>query len=215
VLVPVRDYNTLSHLDWVLGQPDTEERDVVVLTVRLLRQGRGTPGLDEDQMFSDYEQTLFTRVVAIAERHGRKVMLLVAPGTNIFDALAQAAVQLRSGLIVVGESEVMTPERQALLLGEAWDRTPHDLTLTTRLVVLRKDGGVQRFSLGAHLPELSSGDIDHIHQLWVTAVKELGPDIHHRDIIRAALDGLDEDLQGDASKGRAVERLRRQIERPQ
>jgi len=74
---------------------------------------------------------------------------------------------------------------------------------------------VQRFSLGAHLPELSSGDIDHIHQLWVTAVKELGPDIHHRDIIRAALDGLDEDLQGDASKGRAVERLRRQIERSQ
>jgi len=215
VLVPVRDYNTLSHLDWVLGQPETEERDVVVLTVRLLRQGRGAPGLDDDQMFSDYEQTLFTRVVAIAERHGRKVMLLVAPGTNIFDALAQAAVQLRAGLIVVGESEVMTPARQAHLLGEAWDRTPHDLTLTTRLVVLRKDGGVQRFSLGAHLPELSSGDIDHIHQLWVTAVKELGPDIHHRDIIRAALDGLDEDLQGDASKGRAVERLRRQIERPQ
>ena len=215
VMVPVRDYNTLSHLDWVLGQPETEERDVVVLTVRLLRQGRGAPGLDDDQMFSDYEQTLFTRVVAIAERHGRKVMLLVAPGTNIFDALAQAAVQLRAGLIVVGESEVMTPARQAHLLGEAWDRTPHDLTLTTRLVVLRKDGGVQRFSLGAHLPELSSGDIDHIHQLWVTAVKELGPDIHHRDIIRAALDGLDEDLQGDASKGRAVERLRRQIERPQ
>ena len=215
VLVPVRDYNTLSHLDWVLGQPETEERDVVVLTVRLLRQGRGAPGLDDDQMFSDYEQTLFTRVVAIAERHGRKVMLLVAPGTNIFDALAQAAVQLRAGLIVVGESEVMTPARQAHLLGEAWDRTPHDLTLTTRLVVLRKDGGVQRFSLGAHLPELSSGDIDHIHQLWVTAVKELGPDIHHRDIIRAALDGLDEDLQGDASKGRAVERLRRQIERSQ
>ncbi|PYR37590.1 MAG: APC family permease [Acidobacteria bacterium] len=215
VLVPVRDYNTLSHLDWVLGQPETEERDVVVLTVRLLRQGRGAPGLDDDQMFSDYEQTLFTRVVAIAERHGRKVMLLVAPGTNIFDALAQAAVQLRAGLIVVGESEVMTPARQAHLLGEAWDRTPQDLTLTTRLVVLRNDGGVQRFSLGAHLPELSSGDIDHIHQLWVTAVKELGPDIHHRDIIRAALDGLDEDLQGDASKGRAVERLRRQIERSQ
>ena len=211
VLVPVRDYNTLSHLDWVLGQPETEERDVVVLTVRLLRQGQGTTGLDDDQMFSDYEQTLFTRVVAIAERHGRKVMLLVAPGTNIFDALAQAAVQLRSGLIVVGESEVMPPERQAHLLGEAWDRTPHDLELATRLVVLRKDGGVQRFSMGAHLPELSSSDIEQIHQLWVAAVKELGPDIHHRDIVRAALATFEEDLRSDERKDRAVEQLQRQI----
>ena len=205
VLVPVRDYNTLSHLDWVLGQPESEDRDVVVLTVRLLRQA---PGLAEDQMFSDYEQTLFTRVVAIAERHGRKVMLLVAPGTNIFDALAQAAVQLRSGLIVVGESEVMPPERQAHLLGEAWDRTPHDLELATRLVVLRKDGGVQRFSMGAHLPELSSSDIEEIHQIWVAAVKELGPDIHHRDIVRAALGALQDELGSADRRATAVERLR-------
>ena len=208
VLVPVRDYNTLAHLDWVLTQPETEDRDVVVLTIRLLRQGTGTPGLDDDQMFSDYEQTLFTRVVAIAERHGRKVMLLVAPGTNIFDALAQAAVQLRAGLIVVGESEVMTPERQAHLLGEAWDRTPHDLDLATRFVVLRKDGGLQRFSLGAHLPELSNADIDQIHQLWVKAVQELGPDIHHRDIVRAALAALEDELQGNERTRLGVNRLR-------
>src|SRR5262249_885070 len=97
VLVPVRDYNTLSQLDWGLDQPESSDRDGGVLTVRILTQGRGTPGLGDDQIFSDYEQTLFTRVVAIAERHGRKVMLLVAPGTNIFDALAQAAIQLRAG----------------------------------------------------------------------------------------------------------------------
>src|SRR5439155_19287657 len=215
VLAPVRDYNTLNHLDWILAEPESEDRDIVALTVRVLGQGgHGTPGLGADQMFSDYEQTLFTRVVAIAERHGRRVMLLVAPGTNIFDALAQAAVQLRAGLIVVGESEVMTPARQAHLLGEAWDRTPHDLTLTTRLVVLRKDGGVQRFSLGAHLPELSSGDIDHIHQLWVTAVKELGPDIHHRDIVAAALGALEDELASTERKAAAVDRLRQLAHHP-
>jgi hypothetical protein len=81
--------------------------------------------------------------------------------------------------------------------------------------VLRKDGGVQRFSLGAHLPDLSNADIDHIHQLWVAAVKELGPDIHHRDIVRAALAGLEEDLQSTDRKGRAVERLQRQLSQPQ
>ena len=210
VLVPVRDYNTLSHLDWVLSQPDAEDRAIVVLTVRVLGQGgHGTPGLGADQMFSDYEQTLFTRVVAIAERHGRHVMLLVAPGTNIFDALAQSAIQLRSSLIVVGESEIMPPERQALLLGEAWDRTPHDLDLATRFVVLCKDKRVMRFSLGAHLPELSNTDIDRSHPRWVDAVKDVGPELHHRDVVAAALGALEEQLHGERRK-EAVDRLRRQ-----
>jgi amino acid transporter len=213
VLVPVRDYNTLTQLDWILSQPESEERDVVVLTVRVLGTGRGTPGLDQDQMFSEYEQQLFTRVVAVAERHGRKVTLLVAPGTNIFDALAQSAVQLRSGLIVVGESEIMTPERQALLLGEAWDRTPHDLELATRFVVLCKDGHVKRFSLGAHTPELSNADIDRIHRVWVEAVKAVGPDIHHRDVVTAALAALEEDLHS-SRREEVVERLRARVDRP-
>lgn len=194
VLVPVRDINTLRQLDWVLDQPDSAARDVVVLTVRVI--GPGQQGTTDDQVFSAYEQQLFTRVVSVAERHGRRVLLLVAPGANVFDALAQAAVRLRSGSIVVGESEVMTPERQALLLGEAWDRTPHDLELSTRFVVLGKAGHVKRFSLGAHTPDLSNGDIDQIHRLWVDAVKAVGAEVHHRDVVSVALAALEEDLQG-------------------
>jgi amino acid transporter len=209
VLVPVRDYNTLAHLDWILSEQESEHRDVVALTVRVLGQGSGTTGLGADQIFSDYEQHLFTRVVAIAERHGRKVILLVAPGTNVFDALAQSAIQLKSSLIVVGESEVMTPERQAILLGEAWDRTPHDPDLATRFVVLCKDKRVKRYSLGAHLPDLSSSDIERIHHLWVDAVKDIGPDLHHRDVVAAALSTLEEQLSGD-HRQEAVDRLRRQ-----
>lgn len=210
VLVPVRDYNTLHQLDWVLGQPESEDRDVVVLTVRVLGAGQhGTPGLGVDQVFSDYEQRLFTRVVAVAERHGRRVTLLVVPGTGIFDALAQAAVQLRSGLIVVGESEVMAPDRQALLVGEAWDRAPHDLEIAARFVVLCKDGGVRRYSLGAHTPDLSSADIERIHRLWVEAVRVVGPGLHHRDIVTTALTGLEEDLRGERRE-HALGRLRQQ-----
>jgi amino acid transporter len=207
VLVPVRDYNTLTHLDWVLGQRESEERDVVVLTVRVLAQGQGSAGLGQDQMFSDYEQKLFTRVVAIAERHGRSVILLVAPGANIFDALAQAAVQLRAGMIVVGESEIMPPSQQAHLLGEAWDRTPKDGDLATRFVVLRKDGGVQRFPLGAHAPDLSPEDIERIHKIWVEAVKAVGPGIHHRDIVAAALSSLEHELGRGSPE--AITRLKR------
>jgi len=209
VLVPVRDYNTLHQLDWVLGQPESEERDVVVLTVRVL--GPAGAAIDDDKMFSEYEQRLFTRVVAIAERHGRTVTLLVAPGTNVFDALAQAAVQLRSGLIVVGESEIMTPERQALLVGDAWDRTPQDVEMATRFVVLCKDGGVKRYSLGAHTPDLSSADVERIHKLWVAAVKVVGPGVHHRDIVTTALKGLEEDLDGPRRE-HAIQRLRASVD---
>src|SRR6185436_10390703 len=120
-----------------------------------------------------------------------------------------AAVQLQAGMIVVGESEIMPPSQQAHLLGEAWDRTPKDGDLATRFVVLRKDGGVQRFPLGAHAPDLSSADLERIHALWVEAVKNVGPGIHHRDIVAAALNSLEYELAH--RKPDAIARLRRQM----
>jgi hypothetical protein len=165
VLVPVRDYNTLSQLDWLLGQPDAEDCDVVVLTVRVLGQGHGTPGLSEDQIFSEYEQTLFTRVVAIAERHGRRVTLLVTPGTNIFDALAQSAVQLRSGLIVVGESEIMAPSiNRRISAGEAGSHTARSRTVDA----IPSSARTAAFSGSRSVPtcRIVNADIDRIHQLW-------------------------------------------------
>src|SRR5439155_23116024 len=148
VLVPVRDYNTLSQLDWVVGHTPPD-RDVVVLTIRLLRGPDGSShDLDADELFTDYEQTLFTRVVAIAERHGRGVKLLVLPATNIFDAVAQTAVTLKASEVVVGASAVITPEDQAHLMGQAWDRTPRDRELITQFVIHFGDGHVQKFALG-------------------------------------------------------------------
>jgi amino acid transporter len=208
VLVPVRDYNTLTQLDWILTQPDVEARDVVVLTVRVLGSGHhGMRGIDEEQIFSEYEQHLFSRVVSIAERYGRRVTLLVVPGTNVFDALAQAAVQLQSALIVVGESEVMRPEQQAHLLGEAWDRTERSATVAAQFAVLGRDGRVHRFPLGAHMPDLTAADLERIHSLWIEAVKLVGPDIHHRDVVNAALATLERDLHGDR-RSAAIDKLR-------
>ena len=103
VLVPVRDYNTLTHLDRVVHDTDTEQRDIVVLTIRLLTgPDAGVSDIEREELFTDYEQTLFTRVVAIAERHGRAVKLLVVPSTNVFDAVAQTAVRLQAREIVDG-----------------------------------------------------------------------------------------------------------------
>src|SRR4051794_15145536 len=209
VLVPVRDYNTLAQLDWVVGHTPPE-RDVVVLTIRLLRGPDGSSHeLDADELFTDYEQTLFTRVVAIAERHGRGVKLLVLPAMNIFDAVAQTAVILKAGEIVVGESAVISPEHQAHQMGEAWDRTAHERDLTTQFVIHFADGRVQKFALGAHAPNLRAEDVERIHQLWIEAVKAVGPNVHHRDIVVAALDSLDSELHTDRQK--AMNRFRRQL----
>jgi len=208
VLVPVRDYNTLAQLDWVVGHTPPE-RDVVVLTVRLLRGPDGSSfELEADELFTDYEQTLFTRVVAIAERHGRGVKLLVLPAVNIFDAVAQTAVILKASEIVVGSSAVLSAEDQAHQMGDAWDRTLHERELTTQFVIHFADGGVQRFALGAHPPALTPEDVERIHALWVDAVKAVGPNVHHRDIVVAALDSLEEELR--SGREHVVERLRRQ-----
>src|SRR5260370_17001133 len=79
VLVPVRDYNTLNHLDWVLEHTDTREQDVVVMTARVSQFGTAAYGLSSEQVFSDYEQTLFTRAVSVAESVGKRISLLVVP----------------------------------------------------------------------------------------------------------------------------------------
>jgi amino acid transporter len=210
VLVPVRDYNTLTHLDRVVRETDTDTRDVVVLTIRLLTgPDAGVEDIEREELFTDYEQLLFTRVVAIAERHGRTVKLLVVPSTNVFDAVAQTAILLQTREIVVGGSAKMPAADQARLLGEAWDRTPHRSDLSTRLVVYSANQPLGAFTLGAHVPDLSPDDVDRIHRLWVDAVRAVGPDIHHRDIVTAALEGLEEDFlaRPDAVAGR----LRRRI----
>src|SRR5262249_44148003 len=121
VLVPVRDYNTLTHLASVLREVQT--RDVVVMTVRVMRgPDAGGQDFQQEELFTDYEQRLFTKVVAVAERQGRPVRLLIVPSSDPFSGIAQTAVRLRSSEIAMGESANVPPREQARLLGDAWDK---------------------------------------------------------------------------------------------
>src|SRR5204862_2064357 len=121
----VHDYNTLGHLGKALELTHTDQKDVVVMTVHVMRgPDTGYEGLDERQLFTSYEQLLFSRVVALAEKAGKKVHLLVVPSSNIFDAIAHTAAQLESAEVIAGRSSVMTPEEQARRRGEAWKALP-------------------------------------------------------------------------------------------
>lgn len=198
VLVTVRDYNTLSHLERALGRTDTEEQDIVVMTVRLVMgPDAGERDLYDANLFTDYEQRLFTRVVALAEKQGKPVELVVVPAASVFDAVAQTAVRLDSAEIVAGLSSKMNAQEQARELGRAWEKLAEK---PRRQVWLRIVGpGVLEHSvyLGAHAPELTGDDLRVIHNIWLRVSQiPARKRVRHRDVVRVALERLERDLHG-------------------
>jgi len=135
------------------------------------------------------------------------------PSSNVADALAQAAVSLQSSDIVVGESANLTGAQMAHRLGEAWDRIEKSRNVRSRLVTYRRTGEIETFLLGPHAPPLSQEDLDLIHRLWLDAIERYGLDVHHRDVVRAALEEMERDL-GGADRERALARIAEQLKRP-
>ncbi|HXU36832.1 MAG TPA: APC family permease [Blastocatellia bacterium] len=200
VLVAVRDYNTLSHLEHALDKTNTDEQDIVVLTTRLLTgPGSGERDLHDENLFTDYERRLFTRVVALAEKHGKPVELVVVPTTNIFDAVAQTALRLDSAVVVAGLSSKMSAQEQARELGRAWERLHEKPRRQVTFKVVEPSGVEHIVNLGAHAPHLTEDDINLIHKLWVKVSSVPSRrKVHHRDVVRVALDRLERDLRGNA-----------------
>ncbi|HZM87940.1 MAG TPA: APC family permease [Blastocatellia bacterium] len=199
VLVGVRDYNTLSHLENVLERTNTDDQDIVVLTTRLLAgPGSGERELSDETLFTEYEQRLFTRVVALAEKHGKPVELVIVPATNIFDAVAQTALRLDSAAVVAGTSAKMTVLEQARELGRAWERLPEKPRRQVAFKVIEPQGVEHVVYLGAHAPHLTEEDINLIHKLWIQVSNiPSRRKVHHRDVVRVALDRLERDLRGN------------------
>ncbi|HEU0179828.1 MAG TPA: APC family permease [Blastocatellia bacterium] len=125
VLVAVRNPQSLSHLERVLERTDTEEQDVVVMTVlSLTGPHSGERDLYKERLFTMYEQRLFTRVVAVAEKQGKPVELIVVPSKNVYHAIAQTAQRLDSARIVTGQSWKISAQSQARQLSRFWKRLP-------------------------------------------------------------------------------------------
>ncbi len=186
ILVAVRDYNTLNHLKWVLTHTATDI-DVVVLAARLTGPGSAEYDLSMDQIFSDYEQTLFTRAVSVAEGFGRHIDLLVVPARDVWSAIVQTANALESSAIVAGLSSKMTSQEQAFFLGRAWEAMPEPKKQTLFQVV-RPDMEVETYRIGPHTPAMRTEDVHLVHRIWldITRVKGLEK-VHHSDLVSMAL----------------------------
>ena len=195
VLVAVRDYNRMTHLQNVLQKTNLRRHDIVVMTVRGVSAGAGEYELAENQLFTDYERELFTRVVAMAEKEGKTVDLLVVPAVNPFDAMVQTAAKLQASRLVTGVSARMDSEELARRIGRAWERLPEPRHAFS-LEIITPDRPSIFVNLGPHPPRLWPEDVDLVHEMWLElSEKYAGAKLHHRDVVGVALRRMQEQLK--------------------
>src|SRR5450631_128678 len=196
LLVAVRNPNHLQHLERMLLKTDTRRMDIVVLSVRTLKAGSGEYVLEPDEMFSDAETQVFSKVVNLAEKAGKHVELMVVLGTDPYDAIVQTAARLHSSRIVMGLSPKLTPSEQGAQVGEFWEKLPEPRPSISLELVLENQKDVVFFNLGPHPPRLWPEDVDLVHRLWLQlSARGPGSKLHHRDVLSVALRRMAADLE--------------------
>jgi hypothetical protein len=181
------------------------------MTVRQLSTGAAEYGLRDEQLFSDYEQRVFTSVVEMAEREGKPVELLVVPATDPFVAMVQTAQKLKAVRLVTGVSQKMTSDELARRIGLAWEKLPEPRHAFS-LEIISAGRPSTYVNLGPHPPRLWPEDIERLHELWLRLCEQggLGSKLHHRDVVGLALRRLEADLKG-RNYERILDELRREM----
>jgi len=210
ILVAVRDPRNLYYLRRVLAKTDTTKTDVVVMTSRVYHREHSFSGnveMDSSEVFEKYEQELFTSVVAVAEKEGRHVSLLVVPTNDVFESIVATAQRLNSSVIVCGLSNKLTADEQGKLTGDAWERLPEPRP-RLRLVVVEPNGNRHEYLLGPHTPRMRQEDVDLLHSLWKEVTTDpLYRELHHFHVLNVALQEMAERMHNDAYRDQVMKEI--------
>jgi len=194
VLVAVRDLSNLNHLRTVIHKTNMRRHDIVVMTVRQVSAGSADLQLG-NQIFTEYERELFSKVVELAEKEGKTVELLVVPSPDPFAAIMQTAQRLRVSRVVTGASLRMDTAELARLIGLAWEKLPEPRHAFS-LEISQADKPALFVNLGPHPPRLWPEDVERAHSIWLELSQgHFGARLHHRDVIGVALRRLEADLE--------------------